>query len=229
MGRHFGQSDGGGLTAVRSRAELAVCPGGRAGCLSAAFHEIVVLALLDCSGGRWTRVLQRSSLFHLRLRQLEQAARWTCLLQPSSLIHLRMMQLERLVERRACAVERWTRMSRSYRTLEAYVVATLATHADPCAVPCAEPACAAEVCTPAKRVLREHDRRGWRSRAPWRHADGVRSRWRRGECGGEQRMAPCVRSAYGEGMGRSRGGGPASIRCVASWAPPHAKVRPVYI
>ena len=73
---------------------------------------------------------------------------------------------------------------------------------------------------PCVREPRAHDRRGWRSRAPWRHADGVRSIWRRGECGGERRVAPCVCVAYGEGLGRSRSG-PASIHdSGASQAPP---------
>jgi hypothetical protein len=71
-----------------------------------------------------------------------------------------------------------------------------------------------------ERLPRAHDRRGWRSRAPWRHADGVRSRWRRDECGGARCVgAPCIRVAYGEGMGRSRSG-PASILSVVSPARP---------
>ena len=73
---------------------------------------------------------------------------------------------------------------------------------------------------PDERLPRTHDRRGWRSRAPWRHADGVRSRWRRDECGGARCVgAPCIRIAYGEGMGRSRSG-PASILSVVSPARP---------
>ena len=72
---------------------------------------------------------------------------------------------------------------------------------------------------PDERLPRTHDRRGWRSRAPWRHADEVRSRCRRDECGGEGLGAPCIRVAYGEGMGRSRSG-PASILSVVSPARP---------
>ena len=70
------------------------------------------------------------------------------------------------------------------------------------------------------RPPRAHDRRGWRSRAPWRHADGARSRLRRDECRGAGCWdAPCIRIAYGEGMGRSRSG-PASILLVVSPARP---------
>ena len=69
---------------------------------------------------------------------------------------------------------------------------------------------------------RLHDRRGWRSRAPWRHADGARAVWSRASCragGAGCTQAPCIRVAYGEGKGRSRSG-PASILWVVSPARP---------
>ena len=76
---------------------------------------------------------------------------------------------------------------------------------------------------PEPETRRVHDRRGWRSRAPWRHADCVRARRSRRECGGARCTgAPCIRVAYGEGMGRSRSG-PASIQSAVSPAPPPAK------